>query len=73
MVRNIAGTLVTIGRGEAAPDWAAKILAGRDRKAAGVAAPAHGLTFMRVDYPASTGLPPGDGDAAVINVYDSPL
>jgi tRNA pseudouridine38-40 synthase len=73
MVRNIAGTLVTIGRGEAAPNWAATVLAGRDRKAAGVAAPAHGLTFMRVDYPASTGLPPGDGDAAVINVYDSPL
>lgn len=73
MVRNIAGTLVAIGRGDEAPAWAATVLASRDRKAGGVAAPAHGLTFMRVEYPAPFGVPPADGDAAVINVYDSTL
>jgi tRNA pseudouridine38-40 synthase len=73
MVRNIAGTLVAIGRGEADPDWTAQLLEGRDRTAAGVAAPAHGLTFMRVAYPHGAGLPPVNADAAAINVYDSPL
>jgi tRNA pseudouridine38-40 synthase len=73
MVRNIAGTLVAIGRGDEEPGWVARVLASRDRKAGGVAAPAHGLTFMRVRYPPAFGVPPEHGDAAVINVYDSPL
>jgi len=59
MVRNIAGLLITIGRGEQAPDWAAEILAGRDRSAAAFAAPAAGLTLIAVDYPAEFGLPDG--------------
>ena len=31
MVRNIVGTLMAVGAGEAAPDWVADVLAGRDR------------------------------------------
>lgn len=51
MVRNIAGTLVAIGRGEQAPEWAHIVLESRDRKQGGIAAPAHGLTLVGVDYP----------------------
>lgn len=50
MVRNIAGTLVHIGRGEAEPAWMEAVIAGRDRRGAGMTAPAHGLYFVSVDY-----------------------
>ncbi len=58
MVRNIAGTLVAIGRGDEADDWAATVLRCQDRKAGGAAAPPHGLTLVKVDYPAEFDLPP---------------
>nr|WP_282571234.1 tRNA pseudouridine(38-40) synthase TruA [Methylonatrum kenyense] len=58
MVRNIAGVLMTIGAGEAAPEWAAQVLAARDRTAGGVTAPAAGLYMVAVDYPQRFGLPP---------------
>jgi tRNA pseudouridine38-40 synthase len=57
MVRNITGTLVAIGTGEAPVHWVADVLAGRDRTAAGVAAPPQGLTLVSVEYPESLGLP----------------
>ncbi len=58
MVRNITGTLVAIGRGDEADDWAATVLAGQDRKVGGAAAPPHGLTLVQVGYPAEFDLPP---------------
>ncbi len=57
MVRNITGTLVAIGMGEAPVEWAADVLASRDRQAAGIAAPPQGLTLVNVEYPAELGLP----------------
>ncbi|NBB83294.1 MAG: tRNA pseudouridine(38-40) synthase TruA, partial [Alphaproteobacteria bacterium] len=63
MVRNLAGVLMTIGRGDAPAGWAAELLALRDRTRGGVTAPAHGLYLSGVDYPAAFGLPGGD-DAA---------
>ena len=57
MVRNIAGTLVAIGRGEEGVDWAGRVLAGRDRTGAGIAAPPHGLTLVRVCYPGAFDIP----------------
>lgn len=57
MVRNLTGVLVAVGQGEQPPEWAAEVLRSRDRTAAGVAAPAHGLTLVRVDYPAEFELP----------------
>lgn len=57
MVRNITGTLAAIGAGEAPVHWAADVLAGCDRTAAGIAAPPQGLTLVSVEYPASLGLP----------------
>jgi tRNA pseudouridine38-40 synthase len=58
MVRNIVGSLIEVGRGERAPAWVAELLATRDRGAAGVTAPAQGLTFIGPRYPAQWGLPP---------------
>jgi tRNA pseudouridine38-40 synthase len=57
MVRNIVGTLLPIGRGEQPVEWAAELLAGRDRTAAGPTAPAEGLVFLGPRYPAECGLP----------------
>lgn len=49
MVRNITGTLVMVGQGKETVDWVSKVLAARDRRMAGMAAPAHGLYLVRVD------------------------
>lgn len=48
MVRNLAGTLVEVGRGRFTPADVSRILASRDRGQAGPTAPAHGLTLVRV-------------------------
>jgi tRNA pseudouridine38-40 synthase len=57
MVRNITGSLAAVGKGEQTTAWIAGILASRDRKRGGIAAPPHGLTLMSVDYPADCGVP----------------
>ncbi len=57
MVRNITGTLAAIGMGDAPVEWAAEVLASRDRTAAGVAAPPQGLTLVAVEYPEVLDLP----------------
>lgn len=51
MVRNIVGALVQIGKQEKEVEWIYHVLKGQDRKLAGVAAPAHGLTLLSVKYP----------------------
>lgn len=51
MVRAIVGTLVNVGRGKWPVDSMARIIAARDRSAAGETAPAHGLYLVRVRYP----------------------
>jgi len=50
MVRNIAGTLVDVGRGYLPAGSMKKILAAKDRKHAGPTAPAKGLTLLSVKY-----------------------
>ncbi len=62
MVRNIVGTLMRVGAGDYPPEWVEQVLAARDRRRAGVTAPATGLYLVAVDYPARFGLPvPPDG------------
>ena len=39
MVRNIAGTLISIGQGERSSDWVSDLLATCDRREAGITAP----------------------------------
>jgi tRNA pseudouridine38-40 synthase len=42
MVWNIAGVLITIGKGDQAESWAAEVLELRDRTLGGVTAPRRG-------------------------------
>lgn len=50
MVRIIVGTLIRVGRGFYTPEKVKEILEAKDRKAAGVTAPAHGLMLMEINY-----------------------
>jgi tRNA pseudouridine38-40 synthase len=51
MVRNIAGSLMAVGRGEHSIEWFSGVFAGRDRNMAQVTAPATGLYFLHAHYP----------------------
>ncbi|KAA6187077.1 tRNA pseudouridine(38-40) synthase TruA [Thiohalocapsa marina] len=63
MVRNLAGVLMAIGRGDAPVSWTSELLALRDRRRGGVTAPPQGLYLAGVDYPQRFALPvPGDAD-----------
>ena len=57
MVRNIVGTLLAVGDGRRSIAWPGEVLASRDRRAAGVTAPAQGLYFHGVAYPPEYALP----------------
>jgi len=61
MVRNIVGTLLTVQRDPDPAGAMARILAGGDRRAAGITAPATGLYLWRVEYPAVYGIPAPSG------------
>ena len=50
MCRGLVGTLVQVGQGKIAPDAIERILAKKDRRAAGMTAPAHGLVLWKVFY-----------------------
>ena len=57
MVRNIAGVLIEIGKGERPVDWSRDVLGYRDRALGGVTAPPHGLYFLSAHYPEPFGIP----------------
>ena len=57
MVRNIAGVLLAVGRGERSASWVREVLEQRDRTRGGVTAPSDGLYFADARYPAPYGLP----------------
>lgn len=50
MVRNIAGALLCVGRGERPPEWLGELREARDRSQAGVTAPPDGLYLVAVGY-----------------------
>jgi len=50
MVRIIVGTLIEVGRGFYQPEQMKQMLEAKDRRAAGVTAPAHGLTLVSICY-----------------------
>ncbi len=66
MVRNIVGTLLAVGRGEAGPRRAQEQLESRQRRTGEATAAAHGLYFWSVDYPTQFGLP---DDSGMIDFY----
>jgi tRNA pseudouridine38-40 synthase len=57
MMRNIAGLLIAVGKGDRPATWASDVLASRDRTVGAATAPAEGLYLWRVRYPAAFGLP----------------
>jgi tRNA pseudouridine38-40 synthase len=57
MVRNIAGSLLLVGRGERPVEWIQEVLEGRDRRRAGPTAPPQGLYFVGAEYASGFGLP----------------
>ncbi len=63
MVRNLVGTFVDVGRGSLPAAAMPRILAARDRRAAGPTAPAQGLFLVSVDYPSPVS--GGHGETAV--------
>src|SRR5690554_999998 len=57
MIRNIAGALITVGRGERGDGYLAELLALKDRKLSDVTAPACGLHFVDSIYDQAWDLP----------------
>jgi tRNA pseudouridine38-40 synthase len=57
MVRNLAGWLIAVGKGERQAEETLAVLQTRDRRLAAPTAPAAGLYFYQVGYPAPFGLP----------------
>jgi tRNA pseudouridine38-40 synthase len=55
MCRGIVGTLVQVGQGKIPLADVATILTRRDRRVAGMTAPAHGLVLQEVFYPKKNG------------------
>jgi tRNA pseudouridine38-40 synthase len=66
MVRNIVGTLLAIGQGDASSGRAREQLESRQRSTGEATAPAHGLYFWQVEYPLEFGLP---DDSAMIGPF----
>jgi tRNA pseudouridine38-40 synthase len=65
MVRNIVGTLVAVGLGDARPGRVREQLESRQRSTGEATAPAQGLYLWRVEYPPEFGLP---DDSAMIGL-----
>jgi tRNA pseudouridine38-40 synthase len=51
MCRGIVGTLVQVGQNKFSPSEIPEMIATKDRRAAGMSAPAHGLILWKVFYP----------------------
>lgn len=60
MVRNITGSLLSVGTGEQPPGWMAELLAAKDRTLAAATAKPNGLYLVDVTYPAEFALPARD-------------
>jgi tRNA pseudouridine38-40 synthase len=60
MVRNLAGLLIDVGTGDAAPAWATEVLESRDRRRGAMTAPPNGLYLRTIRYPAAFRLPGAD-------------
>ena len=68
MVRNMIGTLLAVGQGDAPPGRAREQLESRQRSTGEATAAAHGLYFWQVDYSREFGLP---DDSAIIGPFEA--
>ena len=68
MVRNIVGTLLAVGLGDAPASRAREQLESRQRRTGEATVAAHGLYLWQVDYPPEFGLP---GDSAIIDTLEA--
>ena len=57
MVRNIAGSLIEIGKGDHPVEWIEQLLIAKDRNQAAMTSDAEGLYFIKAFYPAEFHLP----------------
>ncbi|WMS87701.1 tRNA pseudouridine(38-40) synthase TruA [Pleionea litopenaei] len=57
MVRNIAGSLIEVGKGNQNPEWIAELLALKDRTKAAPTASPNGLYFVQANYPNQFAIP----------------
>ncbi len=57
MVRNIAGCLMAVGRGDRGTDWPGQLLGLGDRTRGEATAPSDGLYLVGVDYPERFAIP----------------
>jgi tRNA pseudouridine38-40 synthase len=64
MCRGIVGTLAQVGLDKFAIEDIPKMLARKDRRAAGMSAPAHGLVLWKVFYPKRANSPPSSPASA---------
>ena len=62
MVRNIAGTLIAVGKGDQPIEWVGEVLAARDRRVGGITAPPDGLYLAGIQYEGILSLPSTAGD-----------
>jgi tRNA pseudouridine38-40 synthase len=56
MVRSLVGALLAVGEGRKPTEWPGNLLTQRERASSVSVAPAHGLTLIKVDYPADEDL-----------------
>lgn len=69
MVRNIAGVLMAIGKGNEPPAWAKQVLDARDRTLGGITAPPDGLYLVNVHYPAEYDIPVATANMPTLRQY----
>ncbi len=69
MVRNIAGVLMTIGKGREPVHWARQVLEARDRTMGGITAPADGLYLVNVCYDGIFEIPELESGIEIIKIY----
>ncbi len=69
MVRNIAGVLMTIGKGNEKVSWAKAVLDARDRTMGGITAPPDGLYLVNVRYEDRFAIPQIDTGMQILNRF----
>ncbi len=69
MVRNLAGVLMAIGKGDEPVSWAKQVLEAKDRTAGGVTAVADGLYLVEVCYEPGFNIPRLDKGMKILDRY----